>query len=454
MEMYSGNTGRQNFLCNKNGKVSVWMGGYSDASIESNGTLPLGEWSHVAWVADGDVWRLYINGELDIEASGHAGHLLDESSPDGFVIGNSRSVNPNGASDALFAEVRVWKCARTKEEIKSAMNTRLFQTWRMKQLVGYWPLSDGEEAYVKNGNAVRNYAAAQISGYNSQIVAWSMIWLRDEDGYYAKGSRVAWTTTSTLPVSGKLSVNDQYAICNLGGHTPPSWGDYGCHTNAVNTQISAVSGSGDFTFMGWYQISDSSDGRSLNCLFAKAHGLHGDTHLMEHNGRLILTMIKRDGGYEESTIIVENALEKHRWHHVAIVKRQTQLSIYIDGELRGQQNDWRLTLPEANLHIGGTDQWGGRSFFGAFKNIGLWGQSMGRRSIIQYMSCLPDPEDPSLIGYWPMDEGEGNSTRNLKNPSIPAVPVGDGFFRWIKRANMPPVEGAFVPTGRMKIVVR
>jgi hypothetical protein len=175
---------------------------------------------------------------------------------------------------------------------------------------------------------------------------------------------------------------------------------------------------------------------------------------MEHNGRLILTMIKRDGGYEESTIIVENALEKHRWHHVAIVKRQTQLFIYIDGELRGQQNDWRLTLPEANLHIGGTDQWGGRSFFGAFKNIGLWGQSMGRRSIIQYMSCLPDPEDPSLIGYWPMDEGEGNSTRNLKNPSIPAVPVGDGFFRWIKRANMPPVEGAFVPTGRMKIVVR
>ena len=79
---------------------------------------------------------------------------------------------------------------------------------------------------------------------------------------------------------------------------------------------------------------------------------------------------------------------------------------------------------------------------------------MGVRSIMQYMSCLPDPADSNLIGYWPMDEGMGNTTRNLKDPSIPAVPIGDGFFRWIKRANMPQVEGVFVPVGRMTIVVR
>ena len=450
-EMYSGNAGRQNFMCRTDGKIIVWMGGYDNASIVSASAIPLDRWSHIAWVADGDVWRLYINGKLDAESSGHAGHLLDGNAPDGFVIGNSSpTVNLNGHSNAYFAEVRVWKCARTAEQIASVMGKRLADAWMITDLVGYWPLSDGVAAFAKNGNRVANHAVVPIAESTpASQVADDMNW--PSAGNYADGCRVDWVE-SELPVYG--SVSECTAIYNLGGHTPPDWGDKGCHTHAVNTRV--AESAEDFTLMGWYLISDSSSDRSLNCLFAKARGLNGDTALYECAGKLTLSMIGRTptGSWaSESVVAIENAIREHIWTHLAIVKRGTTLSFYINGELKARQEGWSLTMPAANLHIGGTDQWGGRSFFGAFKNIGLWRKAMTERSIAQYMRCLPDAEDSDLIGYWPMDDGSGDSARNLKDSSLPAVPVGSASFFWLRRAKIPRVDGAFKPLG-MSVIVR
>jgi hypothetical protein len=269
-------------------------------------------------------------------------------------------------------------------------------------------------------------------------------------GNYGDGCRVDWVE-SDLPVEG--SVSERNAIYNLGGHTPPGWGDRGCHTHAANTRVAETAE--DFTLMGWFLVSDANSGRSLNCLFAKAHGLNGDTILCECAGKLTLSMTERSpaGSWlSESVMVVENAIREHAWTHLAIVKRGTVLSFYINGELKARRDDWNLTMAAANLHIGGADQWGGRSFFGAFKNIGFWRKAMTERSVTQYMRCLPDAEDPDLIGYWPMDEGSGNATRNLKDPSLPAVPVGDASFWWLRRANLPLVEGAFLPLGTAVIV--
>lgn len=449
-EMYSGNAGRQNFVCTTAGKITMWMGGYTDAEMVSVRSIPLGSWSHVAWVADGDTWRFYINGELDVEESGHANHLLDENSPDGFMIGNSRTSYPNGHSNAYYAEVRVWKCARTAEQIASAMNKRLSQAWMMSDLVGYWPLSDGVSAYVRNEYRVQNHAAVPIaSSTPASQVADAMSWA--STGNYADGFRVEWVS-SDLPVSG--SVSEKAALYNLGGHTPPDWGDAGCHTHAVNTQVSATSD--DFTLMGWYLVSDSSSGRSLNCLFAKAHGLNGDTVLYECNGKLTLSMTGRTaaGAWQsESTMVIENAVQEHVWTHLAIVKQGSVLSFYLNGVLKARQENWTLTMPAANLHLAGTDQWGGRSFFGAVKNVGLWSRAMSADMIGRYMFALPDADERDLIGYWPMDEGAGDTTRNLKSGMPPAVPVGAASFFWLRRANLPTVEGSVKKPG-MSVVVR
>ena len=76
---------------------------------------------------------------------------------------------------------------------------------------------------------------------------------------------------------------------------------------------------------------------------------------------------------------------------------------------------------------------------------------MGSRKIKNLMHALPDTADARLLGYWPLDEGEGNEARNLKESASAAVPVGDGFFTWNAGANMPYIDGTVRPDGMVLI---
>ena len=218
IEQFGVGNGRMNLNRRaSDGKLRMWMGGYTGAEMFSASAIPLDTWTHVAWVADGDTWRLYINGELDSESTGHTDHLLDAGSADGFVIGNTRSSNPNGMSNAYFAEARVWKCARTGAEIKAAMGTRIANAWNIPDLIGYWPLNDGPADYALNGNKAKNYAVLDPTKYTPSGAA-------NFNYSYASGNRVGWVA-SALPVTGELQ-SAKSAICNAG-----------VRTNAVDTLV-------------------------------------------------------------------------------------------------------------------------------------------------------------------------------------------------------------------------
>ena len=118
------------------------------------------------------------------------------------------------------------------------------------------------------------------------------------------------------------------------------------------------------------------------------------------------------------------------------------MKIYVNGKLVGESNLFTMGLCSANLHVGGFDAGGSRGgFIGAFRNVGFWSRVMGPTKIKNHMYALPDTGDEKLLGYWPLDEGEGNTVRNLKGGASAAEPVGNGFFVWNKGANMPMIEG-------------
>lgn len=444
VRQYSGNTGRQNFgRISSSGHVYVQLLGYSgDNTIESDSVLPLNQWTHVAWVVDGGTWRLYLNGELDVEETGHDGQLLDEKSTDGLVIGNSRTSSPNGSANSYFAETRVWKCVRTGAEIKAAMNTRIADAWNIEDLIGYWPLNDGAAAYAANGNKARNYAVINSATYTpSGTASWNYS--------YASGSGVEWVT-SDLPVTGSLG-GDQSALYNMGcAKTYEPDAGKGNYTNAVNTLITDTPE--NFTFMGWYQVTIRSASRA-NYLFGKTKEANGRAQFYEQNGKFVFWMGGGFGGKTNESLVVENCMPFCRWAHVALTKRANEVRIYVNGALVGASNAFTLSLCDAALHVGGFDaggSWGG--FYGAFKNVGFWSKAMDAEYISRYMYGLPDPSDAKMLGYWPMDEGSGNSVRNLK-PGAPAgVPLGNGFFYWTKGANMPTVAGTVKKDGMIIIL--
>lgn len=81
-----------------------------------------GQWNHVAATYDGSDWRLFLNGQLEAQATGNGATPRGDSIQH-FSLGtmlNSEGV-PAGALAGALDEVRVWDHARTEEEIASSM---------------------------------------------------------------------------------------------------------------------------------------------------------------------------------------------------------------------------------------------------------------------------------------------------------------------------------------------
>jgi hypothetical protein len=100
--------------------------------------VELNRWSHFAGTWDGNKVRLYINGELDSEFDWT--HGINSSGARLYI-----GVNPGGGDEyfsGMIDEVRIWRVALTKEEIRANMYARL--TGDEPNLVGYWDFDEGE----------------------------------------------------------------------------------------------------------------------------------------------------------------------------------------------------------------------------------------------------------------------------------------------------------------------
>lgn len=107
--------------------------------VSAAGILHLNEWCHVAATSGPSGMKLYFNGFL----------VATNNSPWSFSRTRAGRLNRIGQGVApgepsftgLIDEFRVWKTARTPEEIRQSMFSRL--TGREKNLVGLWNFDDG-----------------------------------------------------------------------------------------------------------------------------------------------------------------------------------------------------------------------------------------------------------------------------------------------------------------------
>lgn len=131
-----------------------------------------GSWYHVACTYDQNerVARIYVNGKLidEVKEAGVAGPTADNKitlamralgMPEAYQFFIGKSYNDFRPLQGKIAEARVWRVARTGDEIWKNMY-RIENPNDQKDLIGYWKFNDGEGNVVKDYSWVGNHGKA------------------------------------------------------------------------------------------------------------------------------------------------------------------------------------------------------------------------------------------------------------------------------------------------------
>lgn len=131
-----------------------------------------GSWYHVACTYDQNerVARIYVNGKLidEVKEAGVAGPTADNKitlamralgMPEAYQFFIGKSYNDFRPLQGKIAEARVWRVARTRDEIWKNMY-RIENPKDQKDLIGYWKFNDGEGNVVKDYSWVGNHGKA------------------------------------------------------------------------------------------------------------------------------------------------------------------------------------------------------------------------------------------------------------------------------------------------------
>ncbi len=122
-------------------RVQLWG---DDVDINLTGSKDA--WSHFALVYDGANIKLYYNGELVVDQAKSINTLSAN-----FFIGKWSSDYFYGMID----EVRVWSVARTQDEIRSTMNTKL--SGSESNLTAYYKMDDGSGSTINDNTTASTY---------------------------------------------------------------------------------------------------------------------------------------------------------------------------------------------------------------------------------------------------------------------------------------------------------
>lgn len=131
-----------------------------------------GSWYHVACTYDQNerAARIYVNAKLidEVKDAGVAGPTADNKitlamralgMPEAYQFFIGKSYNDFRPLQGKIAEARVWRVARTGDEIWKNMY-RIENPKDQKDLIGYWKFNDGEGNVVKDYSWVGNHGKA------------------------------------------------------------------------------------------------------------------------------------------------------------------------------------------------------------------------------------------------------------------------------------------------------
>jgi hypothetical protein len=397
--------------------------------VDREKELKKNKWYHIAftWDKSSQKIEIYVDGELQKTKSQQEKPKPGDNNRFEGPIGKSGwNLNIGRTQDngyyyfnGSIAEVRLWKIARTEEQIKENMSLQ-FQRNEMELketgLVGYWR-PDEEEGDRAANLASENADAVVHGGQWKWLKPYNL--LSHNQDTYGIADRTKWLKASQypalpLPFGLKFNENNFYLNCGNGESldTPA----------AITVEAWVKHKFGNCVIV------------SRGCTVKPDGSLDRGYSLAWYDGKIRVAL---SDGASEKTIVYskENAPSNSIWHHIAFTwdKQSKEIAIYIDGRcqdsvVEGKSNAiWfqgqsksiglfagSIDNPTASLKIGQKEEQE-IDYSVVLAEVRLWNVCRTQEQIKANMSQRLKGKEDGLVGYWRLDDGgEGNNqVRNL-----------------------------------------
>lgn len=354
-------------------KIALYIADGTQASwIYSNSDIAYNTWNHIAVVYDGmaNNFTFYLNGVADGQGSFPLGFYAGNHP---VYIGRQGTVCDCNHFLGQMDEVRIWKEARSANQIQNFMNKELFGN--EKNLEAYYTFNNG----IPQGN-------------NSNVSTTPDVSLHGRDGMvidFAKtGSNSNWVNTTISMAHTKNTAlhfdgfNDYIRIPHDASLIPTSG-------NAV-------------TYEAW--IYPESSANELGFIFSMG-SFPNQYHQMYYYNDIKKIILTSDG---MSPIFSNTVVPLQTWTHIAIVFNQTETKLYINGKLDNTRTQTLLaTDPGFDITIGNQDAGGPSNwnFKGKMDDIRIWSVARNDTEIPKGMHQELTGNETGIAAYYNLNEG-------------------------------------------------
>jgi hypothetical protein len=369
-------------------------------AFTSRGTLTTGTWQHVAvtFKHEANGAKLYINGEEENTAT-----------PSRVGTVTKLPVRLGSQADALgnlfkgeMAEVRIWNRVRTPEEIQASMNQQL--TGDEEGLIGYWPLNEGTGTTVEDNTS--NGSAGTIHGGTWGTSDLSLTPAPEPESTAEEMEEPSEPETTaeeteepSEPESTAEEQSSEQSVLMFDGEN-----DYIATT--LDTQPSALPAT---TWEAWVKPT-----RNINhwdMIFSTDDG-GWDRFVGTNGGQFRVSHGQGAWNPVDADI--------NQWQHIAVVySADKQIKFYKNGTeyiysgiYSGQSTMGSTKLP---FHIGCSASNASQCFQGFITEVRVWDSARTAAEIQNDMHCRLMGNEPGLVGYWPLNEGQGTTGTDRSN---------------------------------------
>ncbi len=168
------------------------------------------------------------------------------------------------------------------------------------------------------------------------------------------------------------------------------------------------------------------------------------------NGALSFVIAADNVWYD---VVSQSVMNTEQWHHVAVTILNKVMTLYIDGEAVATSSyEDTISPSDLDLNIGASPGFGDRHWDGTIDEVRMWNVARTQEEIANNIDTEFNGTESNLVAYFPMNEGSGNTTTNLVDPSCVGTLTNMIQANWVDGYSRPDFDISLLPIEGIDVV--